>query len=66
MRERGLSFKDAVNYAIRVGLAAEDAEPTATPTFRMGFEPSIPWDKALQLSGELEDEELVRRLAARK
>jgi hypothetical protein len=32
----------------------------------MGFEPAVRWDKALQLAGELEDDELVRRLAARK
>jgi hypothetical protein len=32
----------------------------------MGFDPEIPWDKALQLAGELEDQELARRLAARK
>jgi len=32
----------------------------------MGFEPSVPWDKALRLAAELEDEEQARRLAARK
>jgi hypothetical protein len=32
----------------------------------MGFEPAIPWDKALRIAGELEDDELVRRLVARK
>ena len=37
-----------------------------TPTFNMGFEPTVPWDKALQMSAALEDEELLRRLAARK
>lgn len=67
MRERGLSFKQAVNDAIRAGLAAPAASaPARTPTFRMGFEPALPWDKALRLAAELEDEELARRLAARK
>ena len=67
MRERGLSFKQAVNHAIRAGLAAPSPGPVArTPTYRMGFEPEIPWDKALRLAAELEDEELARRLAARK
>jgi hypothetical protein len=67
MRERGLSFKQAVNYAIRAGLASGgNRGPFRTPTFQMGFEPSIPWDKALRLAAELEDEELARRLAARK
>jgi hypothetical protein len=66
MRERGLSFKEAVNHAIRRGLAPEPSEPRRTPTFRMGLDPALPWDKALQLAGLLEDEELARRLAERK
>lgn len=67
MRERGMSFKEAVNYAIRAGLARPAGRTRVrTPTFRMGFEPSIPWDRALRLAAELEDEELARRLAARK
>lgn len=65
MRERGISFKQAVNEAIRAGASRRRAEPFSTPTFRMG-EPLVPVEKALQLAGELEDEELVRRLALRK
>lgn len=64
MREHALSFKAAVNSAIRAGLAAPRGGPVETPTFPMG-EPSISLTRALQLAGELEDEELVRRLAAR-
>lgn len=37
-----------------------------TPTFRMGFDAAIPWDNALALSAELEDDALIRKLAARK
>ena len=67
MRERGVSFKQAVNDAIRAGLApARQAPAVHTPTFRMGFNPVIPWDKALRLAAEMEDEELARKLAARK
>ncbi len=67
MRERGLSFKEAINQAVRAGLApSRRAKRFRTQTFRMGFEPSIPWDRALRLAGELEDEELTRKLAARK
>lgn len=67
MRERGLSFKEAVNQAIRAALASPvEAEPFRTPTFSMGYDPSIPWDKALRLAAELEDEELARKLEARK
>jgi hypothetical protein len=65
MRERGISFKQAVNEAIRAGGARPRSERFATPTFRMG-EPLVPLEKALQLAGELEDEEVVRRLALRK
>jgi len=67
MRERGLSFKDAVNGAIRAGLTSRrEAEPFRTPAFSMGFDESVPLDKALRLAGELEDDELARRLAVRK
>jgi hypothetical protein len=68
MRERGLSFKQAVNEAIRAGLAAprSDLPAAGTRTFRMGFNPVIPLDKALRLAAHLEDEELTRKLAARK
>ena len=65
MRERGLSFKEAVNSAIRAGVGPSRAEPFETPTFRMG-QPAVALEKALRLAGELEDDELGRRLAARK
>lgn len=66
MRDRGVSFKQAVNEAIRAGLGRAGGEPARTPTFRLGHEAVIPWDKALRLAAEFEDEELARRLAARK
>ena len=66
MDERGLSFKEAVNHAIRAGLAPTPRKRFRTPTRRMGFEPSLSWDKALRLAGELEDDELARRLDARQ
>jgi hypothetical protein len=66
MRERGLTFKEAVNLAIREGLSASrKRQPFRTPTFRMGT-PRISLNKALQLSGELEDEEITRKLSTRK
>ena len=67
MNERGRSFKDVVNDALRAGLGSSRPGVTyRTPTFNMGFEPTVSWDKALQISAALEDEELIRRLAARK
>jgi len=62
MRERGLSFKQAVNDAIRAGIAPPDGSAKAFPTFDMG-DPLVDITKALRLAGELEDEELARRLA---
>lgn len=61
MRRKGIGFKQAVNEAIRIGLARRGSEPFRTPTFDMG-EPAIPLEHALRLAAELEDEELSRRL----
>ena len=67
MTERGRSFKEVVNDTLRAGLGGSRPGPAyRTPTFNMGFDPTVPWDKALQISAALEDEELIRRLAARK
>lgn len=61
MAERGTSFKQAVNDAIREGAAQRPAPAAfATRTADLGV-PSVNLDRALQLAGELEDEELVRK-----
>lgn len=63
MRERGISFEQAVNDAIRAGCAAgRPATPPELPTFRMG-PPKIDLTKALRLAGRLEDEAALRRVA---
>lgn len=66
MQERSLTFKDAVNEAIRAG-ARKPARRGAsrTPTFDMGS-PRIPLDRALRLAAELEDDEIRRKLERRK
>jgi hypothetical protein len=66
-QERGMSRKEAVNYAIRAGLAGGRAgrQPFRTPAASMG-EPAVPLDKALRLAGDMEDEQLLDRLTARK
>jgi hypothetical protein len=66
MREKGMTFKDALNEAIRAGARrARPREPFRTRTFKMG--PSlVPIDKALRLAADLEDEEIIRKMAARK
>jgi len=66
MRERKLTFKQALNAVIRAGVG--DAGRSSQPrfqTYRMGA-PRIPLDKALQLAAELEDEEIIRKLALGK
>ena len=65
MRERGLTFKAALNEAIRAAARAGQPAPIVqTPAFDLG-EPRLPIDKALRLAADLEDEELIRKLAVR-
>jgi hypothetical protein len=62
MRERGISFKQALNEAVRRGLGgAAVPRHFRTPTAKLGV-PAVNLDRALQLAGELEDEELVRKM----
>lgn len=61
MSERGIGFKQAVNDAIRAGLAPPRATTRRTRTFSMG-EPPPDLVHALRLAGEIEDEELMRKL----
>lgn len=61
MRERGVSFKTALNDAIRDGAQRRAApRPFVTRTADLGV-PAINLDRALQIAAELEDEELARR-----
>jgi hypothetical protein len=66
--ERGLSFKQALNDAVRAGLArsGKRSKPYRLPTRRLGLRPGVDLDKALRLAGELEDDEVVRKLELRK
>jgi hypothetical protein len=62
MRERGVSFKAAINDAIRTGLSTPAVEARrfqvkATP---LGARFNV--DKALAIAGEMEDEEIIRKL----
>ncbi|MGF1663864.1 MAG: CopG family transcriptional regulator [Kineosporiaceae bacterium] len=64
MRERGVSFKEALNDAIRAG-ARVGAEPTPfrTAPASMGRS-AVNLDRALQIAAELEDDDLIRRMRA--
>lgn len=63
MRERGLTFKQAVNAAIRAGLGERTGPAGGFTTPRDLGPARIDLTKALALAGELEDDALVRRLA---
>ena len=63
MKERGVSFKTALNDAIRRGAAQTGTEPFTTQTASLGV-PTVSIDRALQLAADLEDDELLRRLRA--
>jgi hypothetical protein len=66
MRERRITFKQALNDAVRAGLTSSRRRSTRrTESVHMG-RASIPIDRALRLAGELEDEELARRLALQR
>lgn len=63
MRDRGLTFKEAINDAIRAGMASTPVGGALTfKTHDMG-EPLVDVTKALRLAGELEDQEVARKLA---
>jgi hypothetical protein len=67
-RRRNLSFKAALNSAVRAGLAAERGGSRAykVPTRLMGLRPGIHLAHALRLADSLEDEEIARKLELRK
>lgn len=66
--ERGVPFKVALNTLLRAGLTAGNpsSRPYEVPSRPMGLRAGLSLDKALQLAGELEDEEIVRKLHLRK
>jgi hypothetical protein len=65
MAERGISFKQALNDAVREGLSPRGEATFHTQTVPMR-RPVVNLDRALQLAGELEDEEVVRKMRVGK
>jgi hypothetical protein len=65
MAEQKLTLKDAVNQALRVGLAAKDA-PARVPfkviPFDLGLPPGIDQDKLGQWDDRMEDERIAGKL----
>jgi hypothetical protein len=68
MRERGISFKEALNSAIRGELARGKRSPGrfVQKSFSLGSEQYFHWDNALAVAEAMEDEELSRKLSLRK
>jgi hypothetical protein len=69
MRSKDISFKEALNSSIRRGLdsaSSTRAKPYKVRTAKMGARPGVNLDKALRLAGELEDQEILRKMALRK
>jgi hypothetical protein len=67
VRQRGEPFKQALNAAIRDGLASARRKPAKRfrqPTFDMGS-PMVDLTKALSLAAELEDAATLKRTASR-
>jgi hypothetical protein len=67
-RERGISFKQALNQAIRAGLEGGRGPRRRFRQYTqpMGLRPGVSIDKAMQLAAMLEDEEATRELEVRK
>jgi hypothetical protein len=65
MRDRGTSFRETVNDAIRSGLRAHKVPRFRQKTAAMG-KSYFNVDKALQLAADLEDEEILRKMAQGK
>jgi len=68
-RERGVPLRVVLNDALRAGLrpaSGGEAPPYVLPSRRLGLRPGINVEKALSLAGELEDEEILRKLELRK
>lgn len=65
MKREGISFKRALNDAVRAGTHAESAPRVDffTRSVSLGT-PLIDLDRALQVAAELEDAELVARMQA--
>lgn len=68
MKERGTSFKETLNSAIRAGLTKPNPKKRRfiQESLSLGAEQNFRWDKALEVAARLEDEELSRKLALGK
>jgi hypothetical protein len=63
-RKRDVSFKEALNSTVRRGFEQDEVapKPYRIRPKNLGVRPGVNLDKALQLAGELEDAETLRKL----
>lgn len=68
MKERGISFKEALNSSVRAGLTKSKGNKRGfvQKSYSMGSEQYFRWDKALATADAIEDEELGRKLSLRR
>jgi hypothetical protein len=68
MRDGGVSFKQALNDALRAGLTKPRRQRRrfVQKTYSLGSQENFRWEKALAAADAIEDEELIRKLALRK
>jgi hypothetical protein len=64
VRDRDLPFKQVLNEALRAGLAdGRRAKPYRMKPTALGLRTGVDLTKALEIAAELEDAELVHKLA---
>jgi hypothetical protein len=66
MKERGISFKQALNEAARKGLRHETQKRSrrfVQKSFPLGQTQELRWDKSLAIAEAMEDQELCRKLS---
>jgi hypothetical protein len=68
MKERGISFKEALNSAVRAGLTQGKPKQRGfvQRSCSLGADQNFRWDKALEAASGMEDEELGRKFSLRK
>ena len=66
MKDRGISFGEALNSAARLGLTNARPSTFVQKSHRLGKDQNFRWDKALDAAADMADEELGRKVSLRK
>ena len=63
MKERDLTFKEAVNSTLRRGLGTTaEARPYEVPSHALGLKPGIDGDRIIHFLDDLEDRERLKKM----